>query len=110
MIIGRAKANGQRATSLGTQVRSVRVWERTRNARLCTSRTVPVAPAPRDRAGRSYSSYATYLLLLTLRTSDRSRRAEPPYASYEQSVAGVEGRATHKPEAESLSLRSSTYP
>ena len=29
MIIGRAKANGQRATSLGTQVRSVRVWERT---------------------------------------------------------------------------------
>lgn len=40
MIIGRAKANGQRATSLGTQVRGVRVWERcTLRSRL--ARSVP---------------------------------------------------------------------
>ena len=53
MIIGRAKANGQRATSLGTQVRSVRVWERSR-PRLS-----------HVRSGR-LSSYATlYLFAIT---------------------------------------------
>jgi len=43
MIIGRAKANGQRATSLGTQVRGVRVWER------CTLRFHGLARSLRTR-------------------------------------------------------------
>ena len=95
MIIGRAKANGQRATSLGTQ--------RERRARLGTF-TVSHARRPRSADVLPARLRLNLLLqLLTLRTSDRSRRTEPPYASYEQSVAGVEGRATHKPEAERLS-------